>query len=456
MFLKIFKQFVTSGLPGKILKEKFSLRKQQNKRLQEDVKSVLSYREWIQSLTNNTFDCTRIIGVVAAATGAENYLPYTIPKIIAQISEIGMMADIVIGMNNGYESQSVVDRFSLLPNVQVVCLYTSDKLANNIPAKIYDNFRYEGKPYYLKNIDSRDCKHRIFIVHQKEGEYAAGKIRVLGDIYESLLLKSIENGWIPPKILIAFDAESQFLVEQNYAFIEPASNGLMLMVRELEKHPKIDILGTRNRFAIYQKYIVDETKVLLPNFSEEVPPLQWFLNIVHGKYKGFKWMPGGGTAGKIDAMISLLVVISQRYPGTRSEDTHLTILAKYAGFIGDIFLDVVSTNRTPNFTDMTIDKSPKKAWIEQIFRWNAGCQGLILCYGKHNVRLIAADCFPWSIFSSPIEFLKRLKGTEKLTLYTISQKLRILAIAFFVSRNIRNRSLENPDILQGSKVKASW
>lgn len=456
MLLNNFKQFVTFGLSGNNLEEKFSLREQQNRRLKEDVKSVLSCRQWIQTITNNTFDCTRFIGVVAAAAGAENYLPHTIPKIIAQVSEIGMMADIVIGMNNGYECQSVIDRFSLLPNVQVICLYTSDKLANNLPAKIYDNFRFEGEPYYFKNIDSQDCKHRIFIIHQKEGKYAAGKIRVLGDIYDSLLLRSIEHGWIPPKILITFDAESQFLVEQKYAFVEPESNGLMLMVRELEKHPEIDILGTRNKFAVYQKGMVDETKVLLPNFSEEVPPLQWFLNIVHGKYNGFKWMPGGGTAGKIDAMVSLLVVICQRYPGTRSEDTHFTILAKYAGFIGDIFLDVVSINRSPSFSDMTMDKSPKKAWIEQIFRWNAGCQGLILCYGKHNVQLIASDCFPWSIFSSPIEFLKRLKGREKLTLYTIAQKLRVLAIAFFVSRNIRNRSLEKPDILQGSKVKASW
>ncbi|PMB52222.1 hypothetical protein CEN39_10970 [Fischerella thermalis CCMEE 5201] len=447
---------VSEQISNNLKSQTLRLREKQNIRLRTDVDSVLFCREWIKTRTNNTFDSTRIIGVVAATKGAEYYLPYTVPKIITQISEIGMMADIVIGLNNGFECPMMINSFTLLNDVQVIHLYTEEKVANNIPAKIFDNLMCEGQPYYLTNNKQEQYKHRIFIVHQKEGEYAAGKIRVLGDIYDSLILKSMENGWIPPAILVAFDAESQFLVEQKYAFVEPESNGLILMVRELEKHPEIDILGTRNKFAVYQKGMVDETKVLLPNFSEEVPPLQWFLNIVHGKYNGFKWMPGGGTAGKIDAMVSLLVVISQRYPGTRSEDTHFTILAKYAGFIGDILLDVVSINRSPSFSDMTMDKSPKKAWIEQIFRWNAGCQGLILCYGKHNVQLIASDCFPWSIFSSPIEFLKRLKGREKLTLYTIAQKLRVLAIAFFVSRNIRNRSLEKPDILQGSKVKASW
>lgn len=447
----------TSDRPSKILKkEKLELREKQDRTLKADVSSVLYYRAWIQAKTNNTLDNTRILGIVATTKGAESYLPYTIPKIIQQISEIGMMADIVIGLNNGFECPTVIDRFTLLPNVQVIHLYTEEKLANNIPAPIYDNLMCQGEPCYLNNIEPQKSRHRIFFVHQKEGQYAAGKIRVLGDIYGSLLLKSIGNGWIPPAILVAFDAESQFLVEQNYSEIESESNGLKLIVSQLQNQPQIDILGTRNRFAVYQKGMVDGIEVLLPDFSEELPPIQWFMDIVYGKYNGFRCKPAAGTVGRTDVMISLLAFIAESYPGVKSDDTYTTILAKHAGFTGDIFLEVVATNRTPSITDMTMDKPAKKAWMEQVYRWNTTHQGMKLLYGEHNIKVIAHDGFPWFTVTKAIDFLKIVMGNEKANLYTAIRKLKILAIAFSTSRQIRKRSIENPDILQGSKAKAFW
>ncbi|MEH2107496.1 hypothetical protein [Nostoc sp.] len=447
----------TSDRPRNFLREeRLALREKQDRTLEADVSSVLYYRAWIQAKTNNTFDSSRILGIVATAKGAENYLPYTIPKIIQQISEIGMMADIVIGLNNGFECPTVIDRFTLLPDVQVIHLYTDEKLANNIPAPIFDNLVCKGEPYYLSNIEPQQSKHRIFVVHQKEGQYAAGKIRVLGDIYGSLLLNSIENGWMPPAILVAFDAESQFLIEQRYSVIESDSNGLKLIVNQLQNQPQIYILGTRNRFAIYQKGTVDGVEVLLPNFSEELPPIQWFMDIVYGKYNGFRCKPAAGTVGRTDVMISLLALIAESYPGVKSDDTYTTILAKYAGFTGDIFLEVIATNRTPSITDMTMDKPPKKAWMEQVYRWNTTHQGMKLLYGEHNIKVIAHDGFPWFTVTRAIDFLKLVIGNEKANLNTVIRKLKTLAIAFSTSRQIRKRSIENPDILQGSGAKAFW
>ncbi|MEH1776551.1 hypothetical protein [Nostoc sp.] len=455
MFLNKF--LVTSDRPNKFLaKERFTLREKQNIILDADVKSVLFYRKWIQAQTNNALDNTRILGIVAAAKGAENYLPYTIPKMIQQISEIGMMADIVIGLNNGFECPTVIDRFILLPNVQVIHLYTGEKLANNIPAPIFDNLMCQGKPYCLINIEPQPSQHRIFIVHQREGQYSAGKIRILGDIYGSLLLKSIENGWIPPAIAVAFDAESQFLIEEDYSVLQPESNGLKLIVNQLQNYPEIDILGTRNKFAVYQKGIVDGTEVLVPNFSEEVPPIQWFIDIAHGKFSGFQSKPGSGTVARTDVLVSLVAVISERYPGIRVEDTHLSILAKYAGFIGDIFIDVISTNRTPHLTDMTLEQPPKKAWVEQVYRWNSGYRGLELLYGKHNIQSIISYGFTWFILTRPITFCKSVIGSEKINLYTLFRTLKALAIAFIVSRKISKRSFVQPEILQGSEAKACW
>ncbi|MFN6560922.1 MAG: hypothetical protein RMY28_014200 [Nostoc sp. ChiSLP01] len=448
--------FKVSDESRKFLKEKITLREKQNRTLNADVKSVLYYRDWIQTQTNHTFDKTRILGIVAAAKGAENYLPYTIPQIIQQISEIDMAVDIVIGLNHGFECSAVIDRFTLLPNIQIIHLYTGEKLANNIPAPIFDNIMCQGKPYCLTNIDPYQYRHRIFVLHQKQGQYSAGKIRVLGDIYGSLLLKSIEDGWIPPALLLTFDAESQFLVARDRSGIDLKSNGLKLVVNQLQNNPKIDIIGTRNKFAVYQKAIVDAVEVLLPDFSEELPPIQWFIDITHGRFSGFQCKWGGGTFGKTDVIVSLLAVISTNYPGIRTEDTQLTILGKYAGFIGDIFLDVISTNRTPSMTDMTMEGLQKKAWIEQIYRWLASVEALKLLYGKHNIKMLVNIGFPWFTLANPIKFLKLTMVNQSINLYTITNRIKLLLFSFFYYQKLQIYSTKNPDILQGAKAKAFW
>ncbi|KOP28113.1 hypothetical protein AMR41_01505 [Hapalosiphon sp. MRB220] len=79
-----------------------------------------------------------------------------------------------------------------------------------------------------------------------------------------------------------------------------------------------------------------------------------------------------------------------------------------------------------------------------------------LYYGVHNIKSIVFDKIPLSIFIEPIKFLKILKGTDKINVKKVFKKIKTLAIAFSISRNIKKKSLENPDILQGSKTKASW
>ncbi len=456
MLFTDLKLLFTSRLSNSILENSLLLRKKQDINLKKDVENVLYYREFIRKKTNNTFDSTRILGIVASAKGAEKFLPYTIPQIIEQVSKIGMMADIVIGLNNGFECPTIIDRFTLLTNVQVIHLYTDEKLANNIPSKIFDNLMCVGRPYLLNNLVCSYPQHRIFIIHQKEGLHAAGKIRVLGDIYSSLLLNSIDRGWIPPAILFTFDAESQFLIERKYPFLDLDSNGLELIVSHLNQHPEIDILSTRNRFAVYEKSMVDGTEILVPDFSQEIPPIQLFLDLMHGRHNGFQWMQGGGTFGKTDALISLLVVIAQTYPGIRIEDTQLTILAKYAGFIYKVLLDAISLNRTPSPTEITMDQPPKKAWIEQVSRWNAGGYALELCYGKHNIRTISSGKVPLSIITELVNFLVRLKGKDKVNLSTIFDKLQVLISAFLVSQKINRNTVKKPDVLQGKEAKACW
>ena len=441
-----------------------SLREKQDRTLTADVEGVLSCREWIRAKTNRTLDKTRILGVVAAGEGAEHYLPYTIPKIIRQISEMERGADIIIGLKNGDECQTLIHRFTFLPDVQVIHLYTEEKTGSTIPANVFPNRECEGTPYHLTNVDLQSSTHRIFIVHQKKGPYSAGKIRVLGDIYGSLLMKSIENGWIPPELLVAFDVESQFLVNQDGGVPDSESNGLRLLVSELENNPRIDLLGAGPKYAVYRKELVDGAEVLLPDFGEQLPPIPRFLSAVHGRYRGYKWKPGGGTIGRTDLIISLFAVIATRYPGIciedvqltiLAEDVQLTILAHHAGFQGNIFMDVVFTNRVPRITDMTTDGSTEPAWIQQMYRWIAGAHMLEVTYGKHNVGSIVSTGFPWTIFRDLIGFRRRFKGMGETNFRTVRKNLKVLLSAFMTLQKIKKRLSEHPDILQGLTAKGS-
>jgi hypothetical protein len=426
--------------------------------LNSDIQAVKNCREWIGSKTKNTFDNTRILGVVAAANQADSFLPYTIPKIIQQIADMGMKADIIVGLNHGFECPKIIEYLSLLPNIQIIHLYTEAKPGNNISAKIFDNVECIGERYYLDNLSPEYSQHRIFFVHQKVSLHSSGKIRILGDIYGSLLLKSIESGWTPPEMVVAFDAETQFLVETKNQAIESKldTNSLMLIVNELKKSPQMDILSTRNKFVVYQKAMLDNLEILLPDFSEQVPPIQLFLNVVHGRFSGYKWNPGGGIVARTDVMISLLVIISERYPGIRVEDVHLSILAHHAGFRSDILLKVISINRSPKISEMTMNSSLKSAWMEQIYRWNSGCKALELCYGKHNISPIVDDGFPWFTITKSLEFLRALIAHNKINLSMIIKNINFLAIALITSRQIRRKSSKSPDVLQGSTAKAFW
>lgn len=428
---------------------------EQEKNLKYDVEGILSYRKLINDKTNHIFDYTRVLGVVAAGKGANDYLPNTIPQTIKQISAIGLGADIIIGLNNGFECPDVIKKLKSLENVQVILLYTGEKISNNIPAPIFEDADCKGKPYCLSST-RRPLPHRIFIVHQKAGVHSPGKIRVLGDIYDSLLFRSIQHGWIPPATLVAFDAESHFLANDRQAIPQVGSNGLALIIGKLQNDREIDLLGANNRYVVYQPFIVEGTKVFVPDFSAELPPIQWFLNLLHGNYAGYKYKPASCTVGKTDIMISLFAVIAQRYPGARLDDVQLTVLAKNAGFHGDIFMDVTSTNRVPGISDLTADPQLKLAWKEQVYRWIAGLYALESNYGEQYIIPICTAHFPLNVVLNPIKFLNRFRKTEKLNLKNILKKVLLLISAALAFRQIQQKAANEPDILQGSQAKASW
>jgi hypothetical protein len=294
------------------------------------------------------------------------------------------------------------------------------------------------------------------MIHQKISLYSAGKIRILGDIYGSLFINSIAQGWHPSSLLITIDAESQFLLDQPGSFPNLDSNGLKPIIERFNHHPELDILGATPRHTVYRQSVQDELKIFLPDFSQDVPPIPWFLNVVHGYYPGYQLKPAGGTVGKTDVMISLLTVIAEQYPGARLDDIHLTILAEHAGFKHELCMDVVQTNRVPSMTEMTPGDASKLAWVEQMDRWMSGIEALKLNYGRHNIETIVSDTFPWSIVINPRFFLQSLSQKQKLNIMTVFKLLKTLFASSFNLFLLKRRALNNADVLQGSEAKAAW
>jgi hypothetical protein len=435
---------------------KTSRRETQDRALREDVQSVLAYRDRINARTHGATEGARILGIVAAGNGAENFLPYTIPKIVRQISETGKGADIVIGLNNGFECPMLLQRLPFLPDARVVHLYTEEKRSTTTPARVFADRSCEGEPYRLDSLAHPGETHRVFVVHQRAGPHAAGKIRVLGDIYGSLLLDSLEHGWIPPGILITFDAESQFLVAPAGTTPDPESNGLRLLIGKLQDCPEIDILGARPLYAVYRRGLVNGIDALLPDFHDPVPPIPWFLSAAHGRYPGYRWKPGGGTAGRSDVMMSLLVAIATKYPGARTEDVQLSVLAERAGLRGEIFPDVGFTNHVPSVNAMTTDDPPQRAWIQQMSRWIAGGHALERHYGRQNVGGIVSTGFPWPILADLPGFRRRLKETNRPHFRSFPKRARALWAAFVAFHRIKKQVAEHADLLEGPQATGSW
>lgn len=432
------------------------IRAAQNQRLQSDVEAVKKRHQWILEKCDRELDDSRVMAVVSAGNGAEHYLPHTLPNLIHQIEASSIGLDLFVGFNNGFECPTLIDRLRKIATVQVIHLYLRERFSIHQAAPIYDNPACSGKQYCLKNEKSPEERHRIFIIHQPASPFAAGKIRMLNDIYQSLILNSIEQGWKPPAYLIRMDAETLFFTLNEYLEKTVPAGGILPCIEHLKSNPDLDFHSAIERFVIYQKKTINGLPILLPALKAEIPPLQWFISLTHGNYKGFYWNPGGGTFGKSEVLISLISTVAQQYPGARIEDTHASIVAQHAGFKRCIFEEVVFTNRVPSAGDIATDNPSIKAWEQQMMRWTAGSLALEENYGKHNVYLMTDSSFPWKVLLSPYSFFKSYFTLEDKNLIRLLMRLKDLAIDALAFSKVKAQARKNIDILQGEWAKASW
>lgn len=474
---------------------------EQDARLADDVRRVLRLHDEILVATGGTCDSSRVLGIVAAAASAEQYLAYTIPRLVRQIEASGRRADLVIGLNNGFRCDRTIAYLKSLDRVQLIELYTGDKLGPAIPTTCFDHPGEQTQPYTIPPAD--DAQHRVFVVYQREGPHAAGKIRMLDDLGRGLILPSIQAGWQPPQYTLVFDAESIFIAQtedrsldtelsqirtllarlggniervvntltqayisakQRQTLTPPAtqsqpldfeSNGLAPLIDLLDSQPDLHITGAITRFCTYEtSKTIDGIDVRLPRLATPCSPMHTIYNYTCGLIPGCLCMPGGGTIGRTECMLSLLATISQLYPGTTSEDAILTVLAEPAGFRIGLCDQALLTNRCAATDEWTKHQPPRRAWQHQFVRWYAGFDAVEQHYGRHNAGAVlgpSSDDFSTAVLAI---FWKTLRRTGDMpgSLALLHQ----FAAGGTAYEEIRALATATPDELVGPHGRPAW
>lgn len=336
--------------------------REQIERLRKDGELVAERRSRLETqvAANGGADASRLLGVVSAFGDANLHLANAIPKLLDQCAETGRRADILLGLNNGFNADESLAVIGRRPDAEIMHVYTDPRVDPTVPSAVKTANGQEfniGQP-------SDHTKHRVIVIHQAASPMAAGKIRMLGDIY-GLVNKSITNGWTPPLYMLVFDAETQLLRGQRGRRPNLYSNGLAPLLSALDKDLSLDLVGSRNYFVVYNNGV--------PDYDVPIGPIHEFMQLAHSS-EGYRWLPGGGTVGKTIILTAILQTIAERQPGSAFIDTVTTVIAKAIGYKSIIITDVVSTNNAP-------PRSEKSRSRAQFVRWTAGYLGMIEMYG---------------------------------------------------------------------------
>ncbi len=426
----------------------------QAQRLYADVAKVRARLGQLREWSGGHVDTGRILGLVSAADGAQALLPYTIPNLLRQVAAAGKYADILLGLNNGFTCDPLLDYLRTLPDVEVLRLYTR-RAAD--PAPLFSaSPALTAAPVLLTQLPAPAARHRVIVVDPQAHGDSAWKMRMLGEMVLGLLLPSLRAGWRPPQYTLLFDAESLFIahsddrsiqrelqqvrllqqkipddpariiniIVQAQARAAPAAAaapapldwrgpGLELLIATLDQRPELALLGAITRFCVYDTPgQVAQLPVLLPNLAAPCSPMHEIYQYTCGLFDGCACMPGGGTLGRTLEALALLAMIATCYPATICEDSMLTVLAQHAELKMDLCADVYLTNRCPPVTELTQAAEPRPAWQQQFVRWYAGFDAVEALYGRHNAaRVLGLD--PDLFFSACLAlFVKRLKHTQ--------------------------------------------
>lgn len=408
---------------------------------------VLQERARLNEASAGNLEKRRIVAVLAAANGSHNLLAGSIPALLAQSQDSGLGLDLMVGLNDGFRCDELLSQIARDSNSSLVFLFARPRAVYDRPGTIITE---SGVPGWQELQPCGSGRNRIFAIVQPADPYSRGKIRILGDIYTSLLTAALNNGCRLPETCLWLDAESHLVVQPRGS--SRPDNPLALLFNEVTSDPDLELLGTRVRFAVYPSDGVNPSAAF-PDSTVAVPAIYEVLNAAHGRARGVNWLPGGGTLGKTTTAVALVSVIARLYPGTRVEDCQGTIIAQHAQIKWSISETIESTNRCFDERHSLSSATQSPAYMAQLGRWLAGLQSLRDLYGDAAVSDIIPIGNIDSIFSDKRQMDRIVSKGGAVT--SRRAALSMPVARWQVARAMRN-ARRRPDTLWGEDSDASW
>lgn len=353
------------------LRQKLVSRMTDGSPLKHDVASF----QWLEhDLKQNiqAVDEDRLTILMPVGRGGNHHFINSATRIVEQANDIGKKVDLLLGLNhvdypeevNGLRSQ----------NTDIVNLYLNEEestgIQPNIPLllteDVYESPDLTGEKYVIGKSDPK--RNRIFAIRQEQTPWNKGK-NPLQRVLVRMLDDSVRHGnGAIPKDMLLMDADS-WLVQhsagrrpQNF---DLGSNGLGSLLAEKESLG-LEMIGAHCQSAKFEQTRNGDK---VPNFDR---PLTKLYQLLDASSPYLKFMPGGATLGDFPTVLAALAIIAHRYPGSRSEDMHTSIIADAAGVKWDLAKNTSVSNEV------------REENLDQAKRWFSGAQGLLKLYKGQN------------------------------------------------------------------------
>ncbi|TSC59365.1 MAG: hypothetical protein Greene041662_549 [Candidatus Peregrinibacteria bacterium Greene0416_62] len=319
-----------------------------------------------------TFDDKRLCVVMPAGRGGDKHFINSAVQIIMHANAAGKRVDMLLGLNQ-VDFPRAIEALHM-SDVELHHLYVNEDRSTGMNGNsplllnedVFDNSKLRGDKYVMGEADPK--WNRIFAVRQQRTAWNAGKNPLQGVLMRMLHDRLLYGGAgkVPSQILLA-DADSWFVQEphdRELDTVDIMTNGVEALMQE-KKRRGLAIIGARGKSAQYDERYPHGPKI--PHFGMPVDPIYRLLDV--SAEKNVQFMPGGGTLGDFLPVLSLLTIICHRYPGSRTEDMHSTILANAAGVQWGVSKEARVANEV------------RQNSLDQPMRWFSGAAGLRKLYG---------------------------------------------------------------------------
>lgn len=386
-----------------------ALAKQNADPLEFDLKTYRWLHKYIQSYTESVikFDDSSMFVLMPVGKNGERNMNATVQKLLADATSAGKRLDILLGLNQVDFPKTVAALRS--EDVEVIDLYVNEDKSTGRSGNgvlmtcedVFTNSELSGDPYVIGPASHR---HRIFAIRQQKTPSNEGKNPLQG-VFVRMLMDKMHMGSqgdarFPRDILLA-DVDSWFLQQPNDGRdiddFDLATNGLQALCAEMSERD-LHMIGARSHATQFD----GSRGARIPSLHLPVNDIYRLLDASGGKETNI--MVGGGTLGRFENVLPLLSIVCHRYPGSRTEDVHYTILANQAELNWAISDTCAVTNEVRQDT------------LDQPRRWFSGSAGLAQLYGRKAFKGVTNGRRIRQEYAGP-QFADALKTYDELVSY---------------------------------------